>query len=213
MIWDWSLVREAMPPILRGFGVTILATVVATAVALVLGLLIAIVRRSGPAVVALPMRALVEFIRSTPLLVQLFAVYIIFTSLGAFEIGIIVLGVHYATYMSEVYRAGIDGVPKGQWEAATALSLPPGRTWIGVVMPQALRNILPALANYMISMFKETPFLAVITVHEMVFEAGEVGGYHFRYLEVYTIAALLFLAASLPTSLMTRRLEKRLGLA
>lgn len=211
MLWDWELTRNAIVPILKGFGITILATILATLVALVLGLLIAIIRRSAPKVISIPVVALVEFIRSTPLLVQLFAVYVIFSQLNAFQVGIIVLGVHYATYMSEVYRAGIDGVPKGQWEAATALSLPPTRTWGAVVLPQAVRNVLPALANYMISMFKETPFLAVIGVHEMVFEADQIGSFSFRYLEVYTIAGLMFLAASVPTSMLTRRLEKRLA--
>ncbi|MGD7707982.1 ectoine/hydroxyectoine ABC transporter permease subunit EhuD [Microlunatus sp. Y2014] len=211
MIWDWSLVREALPPMLRGFGMTILATILATVVALILGLLIAIVRRSAPKVISVPIGAVVEFIRSTPLLVQLFAVFVIFNQLTAFQVGITVLGIHYATYMSEVYRAGIDGVPKGQWEAATALSMSPSRTWTAVVMPQAVRAILPAMTNYAISMFKETPFLAVIGVAEMVFEAGEVGSFHFRFLEVYTIAGLLFLLASYPTSLLARRLEKRLA--
>ncbi|NED89165.1 ABC transporter permease subunit, partial [Streptomyces sp. SID11233] len=75
-------------------------------------------------------------------------------------LGILVLGVHYATYMGEAYRAGIDAVPKGQWEAARALSLSPGRTWGAVVLPQAVRNVLPALGNYAIAMFKETPYLA-----------------------------------------------------
>jgi len=211
VIWDWQLARDSIVPILQGFGITVVATLLATVVAAVLGLLIAIVRRSAPRPIAMVLGAVVEFIRSTPLLVQLFAVYVVVTQLNAFQVGVIVLGIHYATYMSEVYRAGIDGVPKGQWEAATALSLPTGRTWFAVIIPQALRSVLPALANYVVSMFKETPFLAVISVHEMVFAAGEIGSFNFRYLEVYTIAGLLFLLASYPTSLLTRRLEKRLA--
>jgi polar amino acid transport system permease protein len=122
-----------------------------------------------------------------------------------------VLGIHYTTYMAEVYRAGIDSVPKGQWEAASALSLPGPRTWIAVVIPQAVRNTLPALGNYAISMFKETPFLIAISVAEMVTAAQNFGASDFRYTEAFTLAGLIFLAASYPTSLLIRRLEKRLA--
>lgn len=158
-----------------------------------------------------PVKAVTEFVRATPLLVQLVGAAALFTSVEPLTIGIVVLGIHYAAYTSEVYRAGIDGVPKGQWEACRALSMSPRRTWQAVILPQAVRNVLPALGNYAISMFKETPFLAVITVHEMVFEARAYGADHFAYTEAFTLAGLVFLVASYPTSLLMRKLEKRLG--
>lgn len=113
--------------------------------------------------------------------------------------------------MAEVYRAGIDAVPPGQWEAARALSLPTTRTWRGVVLPQAIRNTVPALGNYAISMFKDTPFLFAITVVEMVTAAQQYGARTFQYLEPITMAGVIFLLASYPTSILIRRLEKNLA--
>jgi polar amino acid transport system permease protein len=210
-IWDWNLAGEALPLLLKGFLITLAATAVGSLVGIVLGLVLAMLRRVPTRWVRVPVRVFVEFVRSTPLLVQLFAAYVVFNALSPFTIGAVVLGIHYATYMSEVYRAGIDGVPKGQWEAATALSLPRSRVWWAVVLPQAVRNVLPALGNYAISMFKDTPFLAVITVPEMVFQATQFGGEKYGYLEAFTLAAAIFLIASYPTSVLVRRLEKRLG--
>ncbi|WP_411079253.1 ectoine/hydroxyectoine ABC transporter permease subunit EhuD [Streptomyces sp. cmx-18-6] len=210
--FDWNAAGEVWPLLLEGFRVTLLATVLGTAVAAVLGLAVAIAGRTPSRLVTVPVRFVMEFVRSTPLLVQLVGAAALFTSVEPLTIGIVVLGVHYAAYTSEVYRAGIDSVPKGQWEACRALSLPPRRTWQAVILPQAVRNVLPALGNYAISMFKETPFLAVITVHEMVYEARQYGADHFGYYtEAFTLAGLIFLVASYPTSLLMRKLEKRLG--
>lgn len=209
--FDWNAARDALPLVLEGFRVTLLATVLGTLVAAVLGLAIAVAGRAPSRFVTVPVRVVMEFIRSTPLLVQLVGAAALFTAVEPLTIGIAVLGVHYAAYTSEVYRAGIDGVPKGQWEACRALSLTPRRTWQAVILPQAVRNVLPALGNYAISMFKETPFLAVITVQEMVFGARKYGADHFAYTEAFTLAGLVFLVASYPTSLLMRKLEKRLG--
>ncbi|MGW1551619.1 ectoine/hydroxyectoine ABC transporter permease subunit EhuD [Streptomyces sp. NPDC002346] len=209
--FDWNAAGDVLPLVLQGFEVTLLATVLGTLVAAVLGLTVAVAGRAPSRFVTVPVRAVMEFIRSTPLLVQLVGAAAFFTSVEPLTIGIVVLGIHYAAYTSEVYRAGIDGVPKGQWEACRALSLSPRRTWQAVVLPQAVRKVLPALGNYAISMFKETPFLAVITVQEMVFEARRYGADHFAYTEAFTLAGLVFLVASYPTSLLMRKLEKRLG--
>ncbi|MGW1225176.1 ectoine/hydroxyectoine ABC transporter permease subunit EhuD [Streptomyces sp. NPDC001478] len=209
--FDWGAARDALPLLLDGFEVTLLATVLGTLVAAVLGLAIAVAGRAPTRFVTVPVKAVTEFVRSTPLLVQLVGAAALFTSVEPLTVGIVVLGIHYAAYTSEVYRAGIDAVPQGQWEACRALSLPARRTWQAVILPQAVRKVLPALGNYAISMFKETPFLAVITVQEMVFEARKYGGDHFAYTEVFTLAGLVFLVASYPTSLLMRKLEKRLG--
>jgi polar amino acid transport system permease protein len=209
--WSWQRAGEAMPVLLEGFKITLLATVLGFLLAAVLGLVIAIARRSLPSVLAKLLGAVVEFIRLTPLVVQLLFVYYLLPQFSALQIGIAVLGVHYSTYMAEVYRAGIDAVPAGQWEAATALSLSPARTWRAVVLPQAVRRVVPALGNYAVSMFKDTPFLFTITVVEMVTAAQQFGARNFQYLEPLTLAGLIFLIASYPTSLLVRRLERRLA--
>ncbi len=156
--------------------VTLQATLGGAVLAFVLGLFVALLRRSRNPFVSRPVGAVMEFVRSTPLLVQLFVVYYVLPDFGvkmtALMTGIIGLGVHYASYTSEVYRAGIDGVPKGQWEAAIALNLPRRWTWISVVLPQAVRRSLPALGNYLIAIFKESPQLSIITVVDVVASPG-----------------------------------------
>lgn len=212
--WDWEFAFEAFPQMFMAFlEVTILVTVVGTLIAAVLGLVIAILIMVLPKPLAWIVRWAANFIRMTPIVVQLIFMFWAFLWLDALTIGIIVFGVHYATYMSEVYRAGIESVPQGQWEATTALSMSAARTWRKVVIPQALRSTVPSLGNYAISMFKDTPFLLVIGVAEMVTVAGQIGAPTFRYTEVYTIAGLLFLAASYPTAVLVNRLEKRLAYA
>ncbi|MGJ9424530.1 ectoine/hydroxyectoine ABC transporter permease subunit EhuD [Nesterenkonia halotolerans] len=213
-VWDWDFALEIFPEILTAFiQVTLLVTVVGTAIAATLGLVIAILIRVLPGPLAFIVRWAANFIRMTPIVVQLLVLYYGFTWMDPLLIGFIVFGIHYATYMSEVYRAGIDSVPKGQWEATKALSMSAGRTWRRVVIPQALRSTIPSLGNYAISMFKDTPFLFVISVAEMVLVAQTVGGQTFRYTEAITIAGLIFLAASYPTALLINRLEKRLAYA
>src|SRR5699024_3760993 len=166
--WSWERALESIPVLLEGFRITLLATVVGFVIAAVLGLAVAVVRRSAPAVLTVPLRMVTEFIRLTPLVVQLMFAYFLLPQFSALRIRIAVIGIHYATYMAEVYRAGSAAVPPGQWEAARALSLPASRTWREVVLPQAIRNTVPALGNYAISLFKDTPFLFAITVVEMV---------------------------------------------
>ena len=209
--WSWDHAAAVFPDLIKGLGITVLATVVGMIIAAILGLVVAIVRRSRVRAVTMPVGFLVEFIRSTPLLVQLVFANLMFTQFPSLAVGCVVLGIHYATYMSEVYRAGIDAVPGGQWEAAVALDLPRSRTWRAVILPQAIRNTLPGLGNYAISMFKETPFLAFIYVVEMYAAAQAYGGANFRYIEAITLAGLLFLLVSYPTSLLVRRMENRLA--
>ena len=213
-LWRWDLALEILPDLVMAFlRYTLGITLSAAAVAIVLGLALALGRRSKSRLISWPTGAVVEFVRSTPVPIQLFFVFYAMPAMGinisALVTGISVLGVHYACYMSEVYRAGIEAVPPGQWEACTALSLSPQRTWRGVILPQVVRRILPSTGNQVIALFKETPFLIVIGVSEMVTVANRLGAANFRYVEPMTIAALIFLVASYPTSVLIRKLEAR----
>jgi polar amino acid transport system permease protein len=121
--------------------------------------------------------------------------------------------VHFSTYTAEVYRAGIEGVPRGQWEASTALSLPPFQKWSRIILPQAVPAVIPALGNYLVAMLKEAPLLSVVTVIDVLGEAQRVCSRDFNCLEPLTMAGVLFLAVSIPLSILARLLEARFGTA
>src|SRR5690606_12890760 len=210
--WSWPDAAEALPTLLEAFlTVTLLITVLGSLIAAVVGLVWAIALRELPRPLSAALGWVLDVVRMTPLPLQAFFVYYTFTSIDVLTIGIVVIGLHYSTYMAESYRAGIESIRPGQWEAATALSLPRTRTWRAVIMPQALRATLPSLGNWAIAMFKDTPFLLVIGVVEMVTAAREYGGANFTYVEAFTIAGLIFLAASYPTAVLMRRLENKLA--
>jgi polar amino acid transport system permease protein len=213
-VWDWDYAFSILPSLVEGLVLTLVATVLGSIIAMVLGLVFAVLER-GPRIIAIIVRGFVEFVRSTPLLVQIFFLFFGLPAFGivlpALVVGVIALGVHYACYTSEVYRAGIEAIPRGQWEAATALSLPRSRVWTGVVLPQAVPRVIPALGNYVISMFKEVPLLLAIGILDVVGKAEEAGNTYFRYVEPYTLAGLFFLLLSYPASLLMRRLERRVG--
>ncbi len=214
MNWDWQAAADSIPLLLKGLLVTVELTLLGSAVGYVLGLALALLRRSGIPVLSQVVWLFIEFVRSTPLLIQVFVLYYLVPpvtgfKMSAFVTGVVALGVHYSTYAAEVYRAGIEAVPKGQWEAAVALNLPRSRVWTAVVLPQAVPRVLPALGNYTISMFKETPLLLAIGVLDVLNRAKEVGAETFRVVEPYTLAGVLFLLVSLPASLLVRRLERR----
>lgn len=210
--WDWEVAAEVTGELVPIFiKTTLLITVLGTAIATTVGLLLAVATQVLPRFLAPILRWVMDFIRMTPLIVQLMFVYMLIPpDWNMMWAGTVVIGVHYAMYMAESYIAGIGSVDKGQWEAATSLSLPTPRTWRAIVLPQALRATLPSLGNWAISMFKDTPFLFAVSVVEMVTAANQYGNNTFRYNEAYTIAGLLFLVASLITAVAVRKLEKSL---
>ncbi|MPZ09773.1 MAG: ectoine/hydroxyectoine ABC transporter permease subunit EhuD [Kiloniellaceae bacterium] len=211
MFWDWSYTWEIMPVLAEASIVTIQATVLGFILAAVVGLLLAILRMSAKPWVSLPTAGLVEFVRSTPLLIQIFFIYFVLpefgVTLGALTAGILALGLHYGSYCSEVYRAGLENVPRGQWEASTALNLSPYHTFRDIIIPQAIPPVVPALGNYFVALFKETPLLSAIAVLELMQTAKILGSETFRYTEPITLVGLYFLVFSLVAAALVRRLE------
>ncbi|MGH3518328.1 MAG: ectoine/hydroxyectoine ABC transporter permease subunit EhuD [Haloechinothrix sp.] len=214
MKWDNEFALSILPELFNGLLVTLQVTFAGIAIALVIGLVVAVVRYVRIPVLSHVFNFYVQFVRGTPLLVQAYTVFFILPDYGLtlspLLTGIIVMGVNYSAYTAEVYRAGIEGVDKGQWEASTALSLPSRATWTRIVLPQAVRTIVPMQGNYLIQMFKDSAILFAITVIELLGAAQTIGSSNFRYLEPLTLAALLFLAISYPASVLVRRLERRL---
>jgi polar amino acid transport system permease protein len=215
MDWDWSFVREILPTLLQGVRLTILATLLGSALAAVVGLAFALLRRSPIFPVSAAASFVVEFIRGTPLLVQLYFLFYVLPSIGVtlspLTAGVIGLGLHYGTYTAEVYRAGIDNVARGQWEAAKACNLTAAQAWRHIILPQAIPPMIPALANYFVSMFKETPLLSAITVLELMNQARSVANFNYRYLEPMTLVGVFFLVISLISVAALRALERRYG--
>ncbi len=199
--WDtttWiTYTTSILPIILIGLTVTLKAAAAGFAIALILGLVFALLRRSRVKLISWPTAVVVEFLRDTPLLVQLFFLYYVLPEFGivlpAFLTGALALGLQYAAYTSEVYRGGMEAVHHGQWEAATALNLTRMQTYRDIIIPQAIPRIVPAMGNYLVAMIKETPVLSVVTVLEMMGLANMIGERTFEYLVPLTLVGLIFL--------------------
>jgi polar amino acid transport system permease protein len=218
--WRWDFTFEILPRLLLATLNTLMAAGMGYGIALVLGLVLALAQRTPWAPLTWTIRETVEFIRSTPLVLQIFFVFYVFPQFGVrlspWTAGMIAIGLHYAAYLSEVYRAGIEGVPRGQWEACRALNLSTRRTYLGIVIPQALPIALPGMGNYLVGIFKDTPMLSVIGVAELMHTANAIGSESYRFLEPYTLVGLIFLVLSLPAAYGIRRFEawvrRRLGM-
>jgi polar amino acid transport system permease protein len=215
--FDVEYFFHLFPQMLQGLYVTARATVLAFIGSVVLGLVMALARRAQARWLSWPAAAVIEFIRSTPILVQFFFLQALVRatpvlSLDPVEVLLIGLGVHYATYASEAYRAGIDSVPKGQWEAATALNLSPWTSWTRIIIPQAVPNVLPTLGNYLVAAFKDAPIGdAVLSVAGVLFMANTIRSNDFRPVEPYLLIGVGFLLVSLPAAWLVRRLERRIA--
>jgi polar amino acid transport system permease protein len=215
-MWNWHFtIDEVIPRLLAVVPVTIEATFFGFGLAITLGLCFAVLRMLRSPWLAIPVREFGEFIRGTPMLVQIFFLFFILPSVGIvlppLTTGVLALGLHYATYCAEVYRSGLENIPRSQWEAAKALNLSTFITFRDIIIPQAIPPIIPALGNYLISMFKETPLLALVAVDEIMQEAKLIGAESFRYTEPITVAGGFFFVLSLSSAFLIRHVERWLN--
>ncbi|MDC0660001.1 ectoine/hydroxyectoine ABC transporter permease subunit EhuD [Leisingera sp. SS27] len=218
--WKWDFTWEILPRLVYATGNTLIAAGAGYVIAVVLGLMLALAQRTPSRALTFTVREFVEFIRSTPLILQIFFVFYVGPQFGVrlspWMSGMIAIGLHYACYLSEVYRGGIESVPKGQWEAAIALNMTTAQKYRRVIIPQAIPPALAGMGNYLVGIFKDTPMLSVIGVAELIHTANAIGSENYRFLEPYTMVGIIFLAISLPAAGLIRLFEgyvrRKLGL-
>lgn len=219
--WRWDFTWDILPRLLVATGNTLLAAGLGYAIAMVLGLALALAQRTPFTPLTVAVREAVEFVRSTPLVLQIFFVFYVGPQFGIrlspWTAGMIAIGLHYAAYLSEVYRGGLESVPRGQWEAAKSLNLSTARTYFRIVLPQALSPSLAGMGNYLVGIFKDTPMLSVIGVAELMHTANAIGSETYRFLEPFTLVGIIFLLISLPTAAAIRLFEawtrRKLGMS
>jgi len=215
MSFDWQGLPSYLSPLLRGATVTIALSTVSIGAATIVGLVVAAGRVGRVRVVNVLASAYLAAVRNTPELVQFYLIFYALPAAGVvidpFWAAVIVLGLHYGAYLSEAFRGGILSIERGQWEAGQVLGMPRRVAWQRVVLPQVFRRVVPTWGNYFLIMFKATSLAGVITVQELFFSANVIASRNFRYFELWTLAALIYLVISLAGSVLVRRLERRLA--
>jgi polar amino acid transport system permease protein len=213
---DWDFIKRTAPVISQGAVTTIIVSAVSIVVASILALLTALGRLSRiPPVYALS-TFYVSLIRGTPLLLQIFFFFLALPQLGivlsGITAGILALSLNYGAYMSETFRAGIQGVGKGQREAALALGMTPGQMMRRIVLPQALRIVIPPIGNDFIAMLKDSSLVAVTGfVRELMWYGQNLGRREFRSLEALIVVAMWYWAMTIVFTYLQSRVEKRLS--
>ncbi len=211
--WDWSFAWSILPALLKGLAVTVQATLAGFLIAFVGGLALCLLRLARLPLLSPLAWFVIEFLRGTPFLVQLYFTFYVLPNYGIifspFITGTLALGIYGAARAAEFYRSALEAIPPGQWEAALTLKLPLSGVWFRIILPQMWPVALPMLGNLMIAMFKDTAVLSTITVLEMVAVAKDIGVQTFRYLEPLTMAGILFWCVSYLTARVIRTVEEK----
>ena len=209
------LVREWMPELLVAAAQTLRMTVLAYALAVVAGLLIALGGMSRRRWLSRTCRVYIEFIRGTPTVTQLFLVYFGLPSVGivlpGFAAAVVALGLHYAASMAEIYRAGIAAVDRGQGEAAASVGMTRGEAMRHIVLPQAIRIIVPPLANNAVALLKDTSVASLIAAPELMMRADDITSEYYMPMQVYVLAGIMYFVMAFPLSLAARWLERAMA--
>ena len=213
-----TFLRDAtqfLPLLLQGVKFTIIVALGSLALSTVLGLVWALMRVSGIGWLATTAKIVVNTLRGIPILVQLFYIYFVLPEFGialtALQAAIIGLGIAYSAYQSENFRAGIEAIDHGQIEAAQSIGMGWGLTMRRVILPQAIRLVLPPYGNIMVMMLKDSSQASTITVAELTLQGTLIASSTFKNMTVYTLVALLYLAMCLPLMALVSWLERRFG--
>ncbi|MGH7864587.1 MAG: ABC transporter permease subunit [Candidatus Binataceae bacterium] len=211
----WPVVEDYGGVLLQSAGMTVILSVLSFPLAMVLGLLVAVGRLYGPAWLKTPLSAYVEFLRGTPLMLQLYFIFFFLPEVGirvpAFWTAIVGLGVNYSAYESEIYRAGLQAIPQGQMEAALSLGMSRGLSIRRIIVPQAVRIVIPPMVSDFIALFKDTSVCSVITIVELTKRFSVLSMSTQATIELMAMTGALYLLMSYPVAVLSRRLEKRLG--
>jgi His/Glu/Gln/Arg/opine family amino acid ABC transporter permease subunit len=212
-LWEWA--PEVFPFLINASVVPLQVTAGSLALALVLGIFVAVARISSFKLLSYPALIYTDVMRGTPALVQLFIIYFGLSDLGLefdpISAAIIGLGLNGAAYVGEIYRAGIVAIHRGQIEAALSLGMTPVRAMRYIILPQAVRIVLPPLTNYAILLVKDTAIISTIAAPEVMFEARRIVQATFMHSvsgQIYLMAALIYMAITLPMSYVAKRLER-----
>lgn len=210
---DAPFIGHILLVILGAMPVAVLIAILSSIGASLLGFLFEVLRRSHPAMRPV-MRFVIDFIRSSPIIVQIYFLYYVLPFYGIVLPGLLVgwmaLSIYYSGYLAEVFKAGIDAVPRGQWEAARSVGLNSKDVVLYVITPQMLRNIAAPMGNYFVSILKSTPYLAIIGVPEMMGVTLEIGSNTFRYGEPMILLGVVFFLLAAAIAYLVRRLETHL---
>jgi len=211
-----ALFQQSLPSFLQGMGITLQMTVFSLLIAIVLGMVTCLFKISKFKILKGIATVYVDIIRGTPLLVQ--ATFLYFGVAAAFNItipsiiaGIIVLSLNAGAYLSEIFRSGINAVNKGQMEAARSLGLPYSKAMIKVILPQAIRIVIPSVMNQFIITLKDTTIISVIGAQELMKAANIIVARNFRSFEIYGMVAIMYFIVIFTLTKISEYVERRLS--
>ena len=213
MYYSFADVIAFLPNLLQGAVITVVVSLTAFAIALVFGLLLGVMRISKLWPIRIIAAIYIQFIRGTPLLLQLFFIYYVLPYggivLSPFVAGVAGLSMNYAAYMAEVFRSGIQAIGKGQWEAAAAVGMSRRLMMRRIILPQALRIIIPSIGNFFVSIFKDSALVSVLTLRDLMFSGQLLASSTFKHFEIFTMVAVIYFLISYPTAKFVEWIEFR----
>jgi len=210
----WNVIREALPYLSQGLYMTVVISIISNVIALFIGLAVGFMRMSKNSVLRFIAASYVNVIRGTPLLIQILFIFFAIPSvldikMSAFTAGIIAISLNIGAYMTEIFRGGIQSIDKGQMEAGRSLGFSYGRTMSLIILPQAVRRMIPAFVNQFTHAIKDTSMLSVIGVAELTMEGQSIYAMNFRAFEILSVVGLFYFILIYAVSFISTRLERR----